>query len=56
MKLAPRNLQQVAFCYTLVHIFPTNLRNIYSYIYKSTELESTLVKILNPKKTSVIPG
>ena len=29
--LAPQNLQQVALCYTLVIIFPTNLEMIYVF-------------------------
>ena len=50
----PQNLQQVALLY---------IRNNLSYkprndlcIYKSTELESTFIEILSPKKANVIAG
>ena len=53
MNLAPRSFEQVTLCYTLVIIFPTNLDLC---IYKITELESTFIENLNPKKTNVIVG
>ena len=54
MNLAPQNLQQVALCYALVIIFPTNLEMIYQCTNKCADLESTFIKILNPKKTNMI--
>ena len=54
MNLGPQNLQQVALCYTFNNLSYKPSNDL--CIYKSTELESTFIEILNPKKTNVIVG
>ena len=53
MNLAPCNLQQVVLLLYISNHFSRKPRNDLC-IYKSTELDSTLIEVLNPKRPVIV--